>query len=84
LFPGWQGFLDHLEKMELMDVASQKQPLTGTRLAKDLNVKPGAWMKGALNVCMQWQLRNKDSDNIEEAIEEVRKRRDELKIPKSN
>lgn len=84
LFEGWQGFIDHVDTMGLMDVANEKYPLTGTVLSKALNVKPGEWMKKALNVCMAWQLRNPGSKNIEEAIEEVRKKRTELGIPASS
>jgi tRNA nucleotidyltransferase (CCA-adding enzyme) len=82
LFAGWQGFIEHIEKMELMDVATEKYPLTGTLLSKSLGAKTGEWMKRALDVCMEWQLRNPGSGNINEAVEEVRGRSDELGIPK--
>jgi hypothetical protein len=87
LFAEWQGFIDHLENMQLLDAASIKSILDGKRLQKDLNAGPGPWMKEALDVCMAWQLRNpelaeRDPEKARlEAIEEVRQRRRELNIP---
>jgi tRNA nucleotidyltransferase (CCA-adding enzyme) len=82
LFGEWQGFIDHLENMEVMDAPSLKPILSGTELSKALGgVKPGPWMKPALDVCMEWQLRNPCAEDATGAIEEVKKRRDELKIP---
>ncbi|KAH8594489.1 hypothetical protein B0O99DRAFT_625062 [Bisporella sp. PMI_857] len=75
----WQNFLDHLEKLELMDVATERYPLTGNDLTKALNQKPGIWVQKALDICMRWQLRNPGNKNISEAIEEVRKQLEELK-----
>jgi tRNA nucleotidyltransferase (CCA-adding enzyme) len=77
----WQTLIDHLEEMNLMNVDSAARPLDGKVLSKALGVKPGIWMAPALDVCMAWRLRNPTSENIDEAIEEVRKRKDELKIP---
>jgi hypothetical protein len=82
LLEGWQGFVDHVEKMDLMKVATEPLPLSGKVLLAALgNIKPGKWTANALNICMEWKLRNPDSTNIEEAIEEVKKRRVELGIP---
>lgn len=87
LFTEWQGFIDHLESMCLMDAASIKSILDGKRLQKDLHAGPGPWMKDALDVCMAWQLRNRELAESDpekarcEAIDEVRRRREELKIP---
>lgn len=78
----WQRFMDHVEDLDLMEVATEKLPLTGTVLSQALGKpKAGEWMKKALNVCMEWRLRNPDSKNIDEAIEEVKKKREELGIP---
>jgi tRNA nucleotidyltransferase (CCA-adding enzyme) len=73
--------------MDLMDVASIKNILEGKRLQKELNAAPGPWMKDALDVCMAWQLRNPSLAETDlerartEAIEEVRSKMEELKIP---
>lgn len=82
LLNGWQKFVDHVEQMDLMKVATEPLPLSGKVLLKALgNIKPGKWTANALNVCMEWKLRNPDSRDIEGAIEEVKKRRVELGIP---
>jgi len=85
LFSEWQAFLDHLKQLDVMDAPTMKPLVDGTRLSKALGVKPGIWMKAALDVCMEWQLRNPDEKDEEKArelaIEEVRKRKAELKIP---
>ena len=73
--------------MDLMDAASIKSILEGKRLQKELNAAPGPWMKDALDVCMAWQLRNPSLAETDlerartEAIEEVRSKMEELKIP---
>ena len=69
--------------MEIMDAAAEKSIIDGTSLAKALGgVKPGVWMKPALDVVMEWQLRNPGNTDPAGAIEEVKKRAQELKIPK--
>lgn len=69
--------------MEIMDAANERPILTGTQLSKELGgVKPGTWMRPALDVVMAWQLRNPDKkSDFASAIEEVKKRSEELKIP---
>ena len=82
LFAEWQSFIDHLEQMEIMDAANLKGVLTGSELSAALGgLKPGAWMKAALDVCMEWQLRNMGVQDTKGAIEEVKMRAEELKIP---
>ncbi|KAI1383614.1 uncharacterized protein F4822DRAFT_82775 [Hypoxylon trugodes] len=77
----WQSCLDHLQELGAMDAPSLKRIIDGTQLAKALGVKPGKWMAEALEVCVAWQLRNPDVTDPAGAIEEVRNRRAELKIP---
>ena len=89
LFAEWQRFIDHLDSMYLMEAASIKSIVDGKRLQRELNAGPGPpwWVKDALEVCMAWQLRNrelveKDPEKARcDAIEEVRRRKAELKIP---
>ncbi|KUJ07031.1 uncharacterized protein LY89DRAFT_602116 [Mollisia scopiformis] len=84
LFSEWQTFVDHLEAMEIMDVASEKCIIDGGKLSKALGgVKPGIWMRPALEVVIAWQLRNPGVRDPSGAIEEVKKRSEELQIPKS-
>jgi tRNA nucleotidyltransferase (CCA-adding enzyme) len=68
--------------MDVMDAPALKPILSGTELSNSLGgVKPGPWMKPALDICMEWQLRNPGVKDASGAIEEVKKRSDELKIP---
>ncbi|EPE35760.1 Poly A polymerase C-terminal region-like protein [Glarea lozoyensis ATCC 20868] len=82
IFASWQTFIDHLEGMGLMNAPSIPPKVNGVQLMKALEIKKaGAWMKPALDVCMEWQLRNPDLEDTDGAIEEVKKRKEELKIP---
>ena len=84
LFSEWQGLIDHLEKLDVMDATGEKPLINGTMLMSELNAKGGPWTKAALDICMAWQLRNPGATGNESekaAIDEVRKRSEELKIP---
>ena len=82
LFGEWQGFIEHLESMQLMDAHSIKSIIDGKQLCKELGgLKPGIWTGEALKVCMEWQLRNPEAEDYAEAVEEVKRRAIELKIP---
>lgn len=66
-----------------MDAPSIKPIVNGNMLTKALGgIKPGIWMKPALDCCIEWQLRNPGNDDFEGAIEEVKAKRGELKIPR--
>lgn len=82
ILQGWQDFADHLRRLNVLDAPALARKIDGTRLAKALGVKPGPWMAAALDVCMAWQFRNPTDADVEGAIEEVSRRRDELGIPK--
>lgn len=76
----WRVFVDHLEKLDLMDAASLKPLVDGRQLSQALGVKPGKWMSAALDVCIAWQLRNPGKTDPAGAVEEVRQRKEELGI----
>ncbi|SPQ20034.1 79a3734a-e755-468a-81e1-d06ecea612e2 [Thermothielavioides terrestris] len=76
----WQQFLDHLVELDVMNAPSIKRLVDGKILTAALGVKPGKWMGAALDVALAWQLRNPGVDDPAGAIEEVRRRRDELGI----
>lgn len=78
---GWQRFLDHLGEMEVLDAPSWRRLIDGTQLAKALDIKPGKWMGAALDVCIAWQFRNPKATDPAGAVEEVKRRADELGIP---
>ncbi|PQE16298.1 hypothetical protein CJF32_00006164 [Rutstroemia sp. NJR-2017a WRK4] len=81
LLEGWQKFVDHLIALDVMEAPAIRGIVDGKLLSKTLGVKPGVWMGPALNVCMEWQLRNPGTTDTDAAIDEVRKRKEELKIP---
>lgn len=65
-----------------MDAPSIRPLIDGRILCAALGgIKPGAWMKGALDVCMAWQLRNERVTDLQGAFDEVESRRAELNIP---
>lgn len=78
----WKVFLARLQALDLMDAPSMKPLVDGRTLMQTLDIKkPGRWMSSALDICMAWQLRNPEETDPAGAIEEVRKRKDELGIP---
>lgn len=66
-------FLNRITELNLLDVVNLKPLVNGTQLAKALEVKPGPWMKDALDVVLAWQLRNPEFTDPTDAIEEVKK-----------
>ncbi|TVY64215.1 CCA tRNA nucleotidyltransferase [Lachnellula suecica] len=82
LFRDWQLFIDHLTDMDVMDAPSLRLLVNGDDLKEALGgIKPGMWMKPALDVCIEWQLRNPGNEDKEAAMNEVKMKRNELKIP---
>ncbi|KAI2636098.1 hypothetical protein GGS21DRAFT_514560 [Xylaria nigripes] len=79
----WLLFLDHLQRLDVMDAPSLQKYINGTDLAKALGVMPGKWMKEAIETCVAWLLAHPDTTDPAGAIEEVRKRRNDLGIPSS-
>ncbi|KAL3426025.1 poly A polymerase head domain-containing protein [Phlyctema vagabunda] len=82
LFQQWQKFIDHLhETLDVMDAPTMRPLIDGKILTKALGVKPGIWVRPALDICLEWQLRNPGNADTEAPIKEVRARQDELQIP---
>jgi tRNA nucleotidyltransferase (CCA-adding enzyme) len=79
----WQQFLDHLQDIDVMAAPNLKRIVDGTQLSRALGVKPGKWMAQALDVVMEWQLRNPGETDPASAIEAIRKQRDRLGIPET-
>jgi len=75
---GYATWLQGLKAQDLLEVDSLKSLVNGTQLSKALKAKPGPWMTKALEVVIEWQLRNPKSDDAEEAIAEVRRRKEEI------
>ncbi|KAF2631128.1 tRNA nucleotidyltransferase [Macroventuria anomochaeta] len=76
LLRSYSSFLSHLAKLEILDADTFKPLLKGTDLAKALSIKPGPWMKDALDIVMAWQLREPSTTDPAEAIEAVKKARE--------
>jgi hypothetical protein len=74
------AFLRRLEKFDILEAYSLKPLLDGNRLCKELQAGPGPWVKGALDVVMEWQLRHPGQMDPRAAVIEVEKRRTELGI----
>ncbi|KAK4215666.1 mitochondrial CCA tRNA nucleotidyltransferase [Rhypophila decipiens] len=68
----WQGFLDHLVELDVMDAPGIKRLVDGKILCDALGGKPGKWMAEALEIAMAWQLRNPGVEDVSGAVEEVR------------
>lgn len=76
----WQAFVDHLQQLELMDVPQLKPLVDGRILMQSFGIKAGKWMAPAMEICMAWQLRNPQAADPAGALDEVRKRKEELGI----
>ncbi|OBT93199.1 CCA tRNA nucleotidyltransferase, mitochondrial [Pseudogymnoascus verrucosus] len=77
----WQKFLDHIIDLDLLEAATCKRIIDGKQLSKELKAKPGIWMTAALDLVMAWQFRNPTETDPRGAIEEVLRKKEELKIP---
>jgi tRNA nucleotidyltransferase (CCA-adding enzyme) len=76
----WQKLLDHLVRLDLMNVPQLKRLVDGNMLGRELGLKPGIWVKRAKEIALEWQLRNPEATDPAGALEEVTKRRGELPI----
>ncbi|KAL8814309.1 MAG: hypothetical protein Q9223_006458 [Gallowayella weberi] len=78
LLEGYAAWLSEIEDMGLLEVYQLKPLITGDKLAKALEEKPGPWMTKALEIVVAWQLRNPDESDAEAAISQVRGKKKEL------
>jgi tRNA nucleotidyltransferase (CCA-adding enzyme) len=76
----YAAFLQHLEKLGILEAHLLKPLVDGNRLCKELNAERGPWMKGALEAVMEWQLAHPNETNPQAAVMEVEKRRTQLGI----
>jgi len=74
----WSSWLEYLAKIDVLNAYDFRPVVDGKALSKALRLKPGPWMKEALDVVMAWQLRQSTPPTIEAAIEEVRNKHGEL------
>lgn len=66
------ALLDKIREYQLEDVCDLKRIIDGRALAQALGIKPGPWMKDALDVVVAWQLRNPTSTDPVAVMEAVR------------
>ncbi|KAL8789282.1 MAG: hypothetical protein Q9213_001205 [Squamulea squamosa] len=78
LLRGYADWLSGLKELDLLEAYQLKPLVTGDKLAKALQAKPGPWMSKALEMVVAWQLRNPEESDPEAAISEVRERKREL------
>lgn len=68
----------YIEDSNLLDACSLRTPINGRDIINALGLKTGPWMTKAMEMVIEWQLRNPEETSKEAAINEVRRRRDEL------
>lgn len=71
--------LKFLEEQNLLEVNNLKPLVNGRDMIKALDSKAGAWLTTALEITVEWQIRNPDRTDAEGAIEEAIRRKDEYK-----
>lgn len=76
----WQVFMDRIQRLDLMHAPAIQPLVDGRLLSQAFGVKPGKWLSPALDVCMAWQLRHPGEKDPAGAVEEVRRRKEELGI----
>ncbi|KLJ09111.1 hypothetical protein EMPG_15473 [Blastomyces silverae] len=78
VFHNYEMLLSYIESTNLLDVCSLRPPINGRDIMNALGVKTGPWMSKAMDMVIEWQLRNPDESSKEAAISEVLRRKDEL------
>ena len=73
-------WLSNLQALDLLHVDRLKPIVNGNQLSEALGTKSGPWMKKALDIAMEWQLRNPEETDPAGGIAEVVERKGELGI----
>lgn len=74
----YESWLSCLDSLSLLEVHRMAPLVDGGRISSALNVRPGPWMKKAVDIALGWQLRNPDVTSPKECIEEIIRRKQEL------
>ena len=77
---GYARWLSNLQALELLDVNRLKPIVNGNQLSEALGIKNGKWTSKALEIAMEWQLRNPEETDPAGGIAEVVERKGELGI----
>ena len=71
-------WLSELLSLGLLDVYLLKPLVNGSEISAALGCKSGPWMKKALDISIEWQLRNPNETEKEACMEEIIRRKTEL------
>jgi tRNA nucleotidyltransferase (CCA-adding enzyme) len=71
-------WLSTLRSLDLLDAYLLKPLADGTDISAALGAKNGPWLKRALEMTIEWQLRNPDETEKEDCIAEIISRKKEL------
>lgn len=77
---GYATWLSDLQSLDLLDCDQLKPMVHGNQLTKALGAKSGPWLSKALDITVEWQLRNPEATDPTGAIAEVVERRKELGV----
>ena len=77
---GYARWLSNLQALNLLQVDRLKPIVNGNQLSEALGTESGPWMKKALDIAMEWQLRNPEETDPAGGIAEVIERKGELGI----
>ncbi|WEW61206.1 CCA tRNA nucleotidyltransferase, mitochondrial [Emydomyces testavorans] len=80
VFQEYGEFLLYLRGQDMLEVEALRPLVNGHQLASALGVKPGPWTAKALDMVVEWQLRHPERSDGEGALDEVKRRRDELDL----
>lgn len=80
----YEKLLLYIIEQNLHDAHLIRPLANGKDVSKALGVKPGPWMARALEIIVEWQIRNPERSDIEGAFAEVTRRKEELPLTASS
>ena len=78
LLKEYATWLSRMQELDLLEAHSLIPLVKGDQLSKALDTRTGPWMKAAMDMAMEWQLRNPEATDPSEGIAEVVRRKEEL------
>ena len=79
LLAQYATWVEHLQALGLLDVDKLKPLVDGNQISQAFGgIKKGPWMKKAMDIAMEWQLRNPEATDPKMGLQEVVDRRKEL------
>lgn len=74
----YESWLSCLDSLSLLEVHRMTPLVDGRQICTALNVRPGPWMKKAVDIALGWQLRNPDETSPKGCIEEIIRSKQEI------